>query len=415
MASTAPLIVPASVLGLDGTTAPNSRIVMGALGTGNRSQAILPHFMGFKELQMRAVCDCRADRLRASKALVNGHYQNSDCETLTDFRELLARPDLDAVFIATGARWHGIASIMAAQAGKDVYSEKPITLTIAEGRALSDTCRRLGTVYQAGHQRRSVDSYKFAAEVVRRGLLGKIHTVEMQVWEGPVVGPEKPIPVPAGFDYDMWLGQAPWRPFTWAHVNGFFYFWDTSDGIITEMGCHYTDLMQFTLQTDDTGPLEFEGTAEFPDPAVAYSETPLRAEVRCRYANGITGLMRQKARFEDRFIRYVGTEGWIQVDDQTDLVTAEPKSLLSLRREIGNKGWADTGDHIGDFLRAIRQRTRPVAHVESAHRANSIGQLMNICLRLGRKLKWDPAAESFIGDETANRMLSRAIRPPWHL
>jgi predicted dehydrogenase len=415
LSAATPTILPPSVFGLDGTVAPSNRIVMATLGVGNRAQDILAHFMGNREIHMRAVCDCRADRLQRGKEKVDGFYKNQDCQTHRDFRELLARPDIDAVFIATGVRWHGVASLYAAQAGKDIYSEKPVTLSIAEGRALVETCKRLGTIYQAGHQRRSVDSYKFMAEVARRGLIGKVHTVLMQVWEGPAIPNQPCTAVPEGFDYEMWLGQSPWRPFNWAHVNGFMFFWDFSDGVLTEMGCHYTDLMQFGLETDTTGPIEFEGTAEFPDPKTAYSETPLRGEVRCRYANGVTGIMRQTGKFEDRFIRFIGDRGWIQVDDQTDVVTAEPKSLLGLRRDMGDKGWADTSGHIGDLVRGIKTRTATICHPETAHRANSIGQLMNLCLRLGRKLQWNPAAEKFIKDEEANRMLARAIRPPWHL
>jgi predicted dehydrogenase len=218
--------------------------------------------------------------------------------------------------------------------------------------------------------------------------------------------------VPEGFDYDTWLGQTPWRPFNWAHVNAWQYFWDTAEGIITDMGCHYTDLMQFTMETDQTGPVEYEGSAEFPDPKTTYSETPIRGEVRCRYANGVTGIIAQRAGFADRYIRFIGDEGWIQVDDQTNQVTAEPKSILNLRTVV-SKGWDDTGDHIGDWLRGIKTRTPTVANPESAHRAISICQIANLCLRLGRKLKWDPVKEQFLNDPDANRMLWRARRAPW--
>ncbi|MEI7733102.1 MAG: Gfo/Idh/MocA family oxidoreductase [Verrucomicrobiota bacterium] len=412
--SAAPLIVPASVLGRDGTVAPSNRIVMGNFGVGNRARAILPHFMSNPEILMHVVCDCRADRLKSAKEMVDGFYKNTDCETQDDFRDLLARKDVDAVFIATGNRWHGMGSILAAKAGKDVYSEKPVSLTIAEGRALCDITKRLGIVYQGGHQRRNTDSYKFMAEVVRKGMIGKVHTVINQVWEGPVVKYAPPTPVPAGFNYDMWLGQTPYRPFNWGHVNTWQYFWDTAEGVITDMGCHYTDLMQMTLNMDHTGPVEYEGKAEFPDPREAYSETPIRGEVRCRYANGVTGVIAQRGKFADRYIRFIGSEGWIQVDDQTNLITAEPKSILSTR-VINSKSWADTGDHIGDFVRAIKNRTLTSVHPEAAHRAISVCQLANICLRLGRKLKWDPEKELFTNDHDANRMLARAPRAPWRL
>ena len=406
-----PLLVSPAVLGRAGSVPPNSRIVLGNIGHGHRATAILPHFMRFKEIQVRGVADCRRDRLLAGKAQVDGFYKNKDCLIFDDFRELLARPDFDAVFLATGNRWHGMGSILAAKAGKDIYSEKPVTLTLAEGRELVNAVQRNGAVYQAGHQRRSVDSYRFMAEVVRRGMIGRVHTVIMQVWEGPAIGYQAPSPVPKGFNYDMWLGQTPWRPFCWAHVNAWQYFWDTAEGVLTDMGCHYTDLMQFTFGTDDTGPVEYEGWAVFPEDA--YSETPIRAEVRCRYPNGVVGVLQQRGAFGERFIRFVGDEGWIQVDDETNRVTASPASILRWRT-IGTKSWADTGGHIADWLHAIRHRTRPAAHVEAAHRAISICQISNLCLRLGRKLRWDPKTESFLDDPEANRMRARARRAPWH-
>ncbi|MCP5522888.1 MAG: Gfo/Idh/MocA family oxidoreductase [Verrucomicrobiales bacterium] len=408
----APMFVSPAILGRAGTVAPNSRIVMANFGHGNRAGAIIGHFMQFPELHMKVICDCREDRLKNGVDRVNAFYRNQDCERLTDFRELLARPDIDAVFIATGNRWHGLGSILAAKAGKDIYCEKPTTLTIAEGRELVETTTRHGTVYQAGHQRRSVDSYRFMKEVVRRGMIGRVREVIMQSWEGPVIqaGPNQE--VPAGFNYDMWLGQTPWRPFNWAHVNAWQYFWDTADGIITDMGCHYTDLMQFTFETDDTGPVAFEGWAEWP-PEGAYSETPVRAQVRCQYANGVTGVIQQRAGFTDRFIRFVGDEGWIQVDDETNVVTAAPASILKTR-SIVNKSWAETGGHIQDWITAIRNRGKPACHPETTHRAMSICQISNLCLRLGRKLHWDPVVERFTDDEEANRMLARSRRSPWH-
>ena len=229
--------------------------------------------------------------------------------------------------IATGNRWHGLASMFAARAGKDIYCEKPITLTIGEGRKLVETCRRFGTIYQAGTQRRSTASYRFAVEMVRQGRIGRVHTVEMQVWAGPAVPHDKPAPVPAGWDYDMWLGQVPWRPFVPARVNDWQYFWDTAEGVLTDMGCHYTDQMQWALghgrhrarsssRPRPNGRTRRSFAATRRSPAIG----------RCRYANGVNGVMYQRGAFKDRYIRYIGDEGWIQVDDETDVVTAEPKS-----------------------------------------------------------------------------------------
>ncbi len=437
----APLVIPASVLGRAGAVAPNSRIVFGGMGIGNRARAILPNFLGFREVQWLAVSDSRAERLRSAKEFIDGHYRNTDCRAYPDFREMLARRDIDAVLIATGNRWHGLGSIYAARAGKDVYSEKPVTLTIAEGRALVDTCRRFGTVYQAGTQRRATESYAFAREMVRQGRIGRLHTVEMQCWTGPSIPHGKSEPVPKGWDYDQWLGQAPWRPFTPARVHNWQYFWDTAEGIITDMGCHYTDQMQWVLGTDDTGPVEFEARGTFPDPAKFCSDTPVTAEARCRYGSsrygappkGVEGVLYQRAGFADRYLKYIGDEGWIQVDDETDAVKAEPKSILD-QKLGGGESWANASGHIRNFLECIRSRRSTTCNPEVAHRAITICQIWNISLRLGRKLKWDPVKERFVGEqlssigdnrsraeqsqlnaEEANRMLYREPRAPWRI
>ena len=412
-AAALPLIVPGSVLGLNGAVAPSNRIVFGAIGVGNRARDTLPTFLSFPEIQHLAVSDCRADRLKGAKEVVDRHYGNQDCTPHADFRDLLARKDVDAVSIATGNRWHGLGSIYAARAGKDIYCEKPVTLTIHEGRALVDTCRRFGTIYQAGTQRRSTASYRFAVEMVRQGRLGRMQTVEMQVWAGPGIEHEKVAPVPAGWNYDIWLGQSPWCPFVPARVNAWQYFWDTAEGVMTDMGCHYTDQMQWALDTDHTGPLEFEAEGELPDAAKFCSDTPITGIGRCTYANGVTGIMYQRGAFKDRYIRFIGSDGWIQVDDETDIVTAEPKSILSLKGGSG-AGWGDPSDHVRNLLNCIRSRTQTVCNPEVAHRAITICQAMTICLRLGRKLKWDPVKERFDNEE-ANRMLYREPRAPWRV
>lgn len=412
-AAALPTLIPSAALGLAGTVAPSQRVVFGAVGVGNRARAILPNFLGFPEIQFLAVSDSRAERLKSAKEFIDAHSRNQGCRTHDDFRDLLAAPDIDAVLVATGNRWHGLGSIYAARAGKDIYSEKPITLTLAEGRALVDTCRRFGAIYQAGTQRRSTESYAFARDLVRQGKIGKLHTVEMQVWTGPGIPHGQAEPVPPGWNYDLWLGQVPWRPFVGARVHNWQYFWDTAEGVMTDMGCHYTDQMQWVLGTDDTGPVEFEAKGEFPDPAKFCSDTPITAEARCRYANGVTGVMYQRKGFGDRYIKYIGDAGWVQVDDETDAVKAEPESLLRLR-ETGGQSWANASAHIRNFLDCIRTRRPTITHPEVAHRAMSICQAWTISLRLGRKLKWDPVRERFDND-AANRMLYREPRAPWRI
>jgi len=403
-------ILPASALGAEGKAPPSDQITLGVIGYGGRCTVVLDHFMEFADLRCVALADCKESRRRIGKARVDARYGNTNCVDYSDFRALLDRQDIQAVLIATGDRWHTPASILAAQAGKDIYSEKPVSITIAEGRALVETMARYGRVYQAGHQRRSVDSYRFQAEVVRRGLIGKTHTVICQQWEGPTVRLEAPRPVPPGFDYDMWLGPAPWHPYTNARVSGWNYFWDTGGGPIIGMGCHYTDIAQWALDRDDTGPVAYEGEARF-DPA-AFSETPVTADIRCTYADGVKIVLRSSGAFADRYIRFVGSDGWVQVDDQTNVVTAKPEELLRLRA-ISARSWAHTGDHARNFLGCVKTRSKTVCDPESAHRATTVCHATNLCIRLGRPLRWDPEAERFLGDDDANRMTSRVMREPW--
>jgi predicted dehydrogenase len=225
---------------------------------------------------------------------------------------------------------------------------------------------------------------------------------------------QAPRAVPAGWDYDQWLGPVQWRPFVQARVDNWTCFWDTGEGMHTDMGTHYTDQMQWVLGTDNTGPVEFETSdVVWPDPVKFMSETAISGTFRCRYANGINGVIYQRGAFMDRYIKYIGDTGWIQVDDETDVVTAHPKSILTLRTP-GGAGWANASGHVGNLLACIRSRQPTLCHPEVAHRAQSIVESMTISARLNRKLKWDPIKERFDVEE-ANRMLWREPRAPWHV
>ncbi len=366
----------------------------------------MPHFQSFKEAQFVTVSDVRRDRLLAGKAQVDDHYGNTDCATYGDFRELLARDDVDAVFIATGDRWHSyLYHGCPGQKGKAHVTDD------RRSRAVVETMKRYGTVYQCGPQRRSVGSYRFQTQVVHSGQIGKVHTVIAQNWENPVLETDSPAPVPEGVDYDMWLGPTPWHPFIPTCFHNWNSFWDTGGGTIIAMGCHYTDIAQWGLDTDDTGPVHYEGTGEFvPD---NFAEAPKSAEVTCTYANGRKIVLLSRGEFEDRFIRFVSDDGWIQVDDATDAITAEPGDILKQRR-TSSSSWAHPEGHIANFLRCIKTRQETICSAEKSHRATSIGHIANICLRLGRESNWDPQRERF-DDGEANRMISRAMRPPWRL
>ena len=410
----APYIVPDTVTGAGEVASPSERVTMGIMGAGPRGRDDMSHFLRQPDVQWLAASDCRADRLQAAKKQVDGHYRNADCAMHRDFREMIGRSDLDALLIATGNRWHVLGTIYAAKAGKDMYCEKPISLTIAEGRAMVETTTRLGTIYQAGYQRHSVDSFRFQAQCAQEKRIGDLKEIICQVWTCPVGQPSPAIPVPDGFDYETWLGPTPWHPFSWARVNGWTLVWDTSGGVITDMGCHWTDLAQWGNQSEDTGPVQIEVEQVAWPPPGALTEIPVSARVALTYKNGVRCIMQSTGSFGERFIRFVGTKGWIQVDDETNNVTCEPRSLLKVR-SISAKGWGDPGDHVRNFLDGVKTRRRCVCHPEAAHRAMTVCQLANVALRTGRNLQWDPAKEQFVGDEEANRFISRAMRPPWHV
>lgn len=346
--------------------------------------------------------------------LINQYYKNQDCAVTPDFQEVLAQEGIDAVYIATGMRWHGVASIYAARAGKDVYCEKPVCLSMHEGDVLEETCKNFGTIYQAGTQRRGTSSYRFARQMVLEGKIGRLRKIEMQVWTGDVVPQEAPTAVPEGWDWNRWLGQAPWREFTPRVANGgWHYFWDMADGMMADMGCHYTDQMQWVLDADAELPVEFAGMGSLPDPKKFISDIPVTGEWHCRYANGVEGILYQRAGFSDRYIRYIGDEGWIQVDDESDRVTSAPGSIARLR-SAGGVGWGDASSHIRNFLDSVRTRQPAPCNPTVAKHAMAIAQAWNIALRLGVILHWDNQLQRF-DNELANRMRVREPRAPWQI
>ena len=404
-----PYIVPASALGRDGAAAPSERITLGVIGMGPRNQSNLASFLAETDVRCVVICDCFADRRLSGKEMVDRHYGNSDCRVTRFHEELLERDDLDALLIATGDRWHAVLSILAAKAGKDAYCEKPLSLTIAEGRAVVETTRRYGTVWQCGTQRRSNDSYRFVVDAVRRGMIGTLHTISAFLggWGGDGIATPEPPPDPEVFDYDRWLGQAPWAPYSHTRVQLWRSHWDTAGGVIADMGAHYFDFAQWAHDSELSGPVEFQGTGV--GPQGGFTNVPFEVNVKARYADGVRLLIRNGA----KGVRFDGDAGWIHLSDEGEL-TAEPKSILA-GRQAPPVSWAFMGGHVRNFLDCIKSRRLTVSHPELAQRAHSIVHCANLCLRLGRKLQWDPASERFIDDEQANRMLQRTMRPPWQV
>ncbi len=418
-----PYVVRSSALGKAGAVPPSDRIVMGGIGLGGQGQRNMRNFLTHSDVQWVAVCDADTGRRNQAKAIADEIYGNTDCTAYTDFRELLARDDIDAALIATAERWHAPLSTFAARAGKDIYCEKPMSLTIAEGRALADAVARYSTVYQCGTQRRSMRTFSFAVQTARSGRLGKLTRLHSYVRAGGAVPLLPPQPVPQGLDYDMWLGPVPYRPYHKALVYGHAYNnnFAFTGGMITDWGAHCNDLAQWANDAQHAGPVEFEGTAEFPKDG--FGDVPIALHVTAMYENGVQLIMYDKKEKPtwptdngELAVMFEGEEGWIYCDDGGNLF-ANPESLLKDQRSHKQQ-WTDAANWAGhhrNFLDCVHTRRQPIAPAEVAHRSNTACHVSNICLRLGRKVRWNPATETFVKDAEANRMIARAMRSPWQI
>lgn len=392
---------------------------MAAVGVGARGRFVLGHFLEQKDVQVVAVCDCFADRRKMAKEIVDGHYGNTGCASYRFHEQVLERKDIDAILTAGGDRWHAVMSALAARAGKDVYCEKPFSLTIGEGRALVELTKRQKTVWQCGTQRRSNPTWQFAVErIVRGGRIGKLVAITTSFGNGPwrrtgVPKPE-PAPDPEVFDYDRWLGQAPWAPYSRVRVDLWRLNWATGAGSIADMGAHYFDIAQWAHGDPLDGPIEFQGVGSFRKDS-GFNNTPYFYSVWARYRDGLVLTMDTA----EKGVRFEGEDGFLQVTDDGAL-TAWPPSVLKGAEGVQNlpapRGhWNIMAPHIRNFLDAIRTRAMAVCHPEVAHRAHTIVHCANLCLRLGRPLRWDPRTERFLDDDQANKMLSRPMRSPWRI
>jgi predicted dehydrogenase len=413
-----PYIIPSSALGADGATAPSNRIVMGCIGVGSQGTGNMKGFLGIRDCQVVAVCDVdRAHRERA-KTMVNSAYENEDCADYNDFRELLDRPDLDALSIALPDHWHAIPSIAAARRGLHMYAEKPLALTISQGRAMTDAVHRYGVVWQTGSWQRSEENFRKGAELVRNGYIGEVHTVKVGLPTGKAIAPQPEMPVPEGFDYDLWLGPAPDAPYTKERCHwNFRWIYDYSGGQLTDWAAHHCDIANWGMGTEETGPVEISGMGSFPEDGLW--NTAINYTVECKFApgaspvapNGFTMLVSDSFPMGTRF---EGSEGWVFTDRGGVLETG-PESLKE--QEVGTNGVQlyKSQNHARNFLDCVRELKPTAAPIHAAHSAINIAHLGNIAMRLGRPLRWNPAAERFVDDPQADRFLDPAMRGPWHI
>lgn len=407
-----PLLQKTALAASNAPQSPNDRIQLGIIGIGPRCTYDVKAMLPFSDVRCVAIADVQASRRDAGKQLIDGFYGNQDCKLYSDFRQLLDRKDIDAVLIATGDRWHATASIMAAQAGKDVYSEKPCGITIEACQKLADTIHQTKRVFQAGTQRRSVPNFVQAVQWVHQGKLGKLQTMHASVYipvlENNWLAPE-PLPDKSIVDWNLWLGPAPWRPYNKAYCEGKWRGqWDFDSGArLLDWGAHTVDLCQWANQADETMPIEYEPQAD---------------KIVCNYANGVKLIIDFLAQpFGDRSphyitrlgtcpVRFVGTEGSVETGDSGEIV-ATPESLQKEIPEASKRvAGLDVTAHARNFFDCMRTRSKPVANQDVMRRSHIACHAAAIAWILGRKLVIDPKTEKFVGDPQADLLVSRPDR-----
>jgi predicted dehydrogenase len=412
-----PTIVKASALGLGGAVPPNDRIVMAGIGFGMQGPSNMRSFLGKREVQWVAVCDLDDRALASAQKIVNDNYGNSDCAVYKDYRKLFARGDLDAVSIAVPDHWHGILSIEAVRAGLDVYGEKPFTHSVREGRALCDAIKRYGRAWQTGSWQRSEDNFHRACELVRNGRIGKIQRVEVGLPSGytdfaGTFGQETIENPPPGLDYDTWLGPAPWTPYCNARVHmNWRWNMDYGGGQLMDWVGHHLDIAHWGLGLDYTGPVEVSGRGEFPTTGI-YNGAK-RYWVDAVYADGTPFVLAGGYPEIQSGTKWIGEYGWVWVDRGG--FESQPAYLVNEIIGPNETRLYRSRDHYQNFLDCVKSRRLTIAPAEVAHRSASVGHLGVIAIETGRRIKWDPATETLIGDAGAERLLSRAYRKPYQL
>jgi predicted dehydrogenase len=422
-AAVAPTIVPASVFA---RPAPSDTLQFGCIGVGRQGQGDMQEliYRGLESgARVRAVCDADSHRLQDAQwlaekiyTLETGQDAAKSVAAYRDFRELLARKDLDGVLIVTPDFWHAAHAIAAAEAGKDLYLEKPLTYSIAEGRKLVAAVRKNKRILQVGSQQRSSIHFLMACELARNGRVGKLHTIRVWLPEDQGSGDARRTPVPPNLDYDAWMGPTAAAPFAEDRVHpqtsyerpGWLQIEPYCLGMVTGWGSHMMDIAQWGHGTDLTGPVSIEASAEFPDRGLFDVHTKFQAEAV--YADGVRLIMETG---DPAGVRFEGDAGWVFV--QRGAIKASNPEILKWKPGQGEVKLLQSGNHMKNFLEAVRGRKDPIAPVEVGHRSNSICIMAHIAMKLGRKLAWDPAAERFVGDDEANRRLDYPHRDPWQV
>jgi len=412
-----PSIVPTSVFGKSGATAPSNRIVMAGIGFGMMGIPNMRSFLEKDEVQWVAVCDVDENNLMQARNIVNEKYGNKSCAVYHDFRELYQRKDIDAVSIALPDHWHAIPVIAAAQAGFDIYGEKPLSHDLMEGRAMCNAVKRTNRIWQTGSWQRSVANFHRACELVRNGRIGKILKVEVGLPSGHTdfgrtAGQEAIEPPPAHLDYDFWIGPAPYAPYCPARVHkNWRWIMDLGGGQLMDWVGHHVDIAHWGLDFDTTGPVEIEGYGEFPRRGIWNS--PTRYYLNATYADGTPMIIAGGHREIRSGTKWIGEFGWVWVDRGG--LEAQPTHILNDFISPDETRLTKSRDHYQNFLDCVKSRRQTITPIEVAHRSASVGHLGVIAMELGHKIRFNPETETIIDDPEATRLLSRAYRSPWQL
>ncbi|HUW61976.1 MAG TPA: Gfo/Idh/MocA family oxidoreductase [Candidatus Bathyarchaeia archaeon] len=411
-----PSIVPGSALGADDAVAPSNKITLGCIGVGSMGTDNMKNFLGLSDCQVVAVCDTYEDRRQKAKDLVDAQYGDTGCAMYGDYRELLARKDIDAVMIAVQDHWHALIATAAAKAGKDMYCEKPLGVSVEESRCIRDTVRATQRVFQTGTWQRSLGKFQHACTLARNGYVGKIHTVEVAT-EGPQYRPKytgtlDPQPVPDGFDWNLWRGPAPDKPYNPGRVAwpDWYLIFDYCAGFITNWGVHHLDIANWGCPRIGNDPFDVECTATYRNEGFTDNVDTWNATFT--YADGFKMLFADCDQRKSG-CRFIGDEGWVHVDRSG--IWAEPESLLKVEFKDTDVRLTDSTHHGDNLLQCIRSRNDPVSDVDAAHKASILGMIADISARLKKKLKWDPKTERFVECAEANNMLKRAMHNGWTL
>lgn len=415
-AGLAPAVLPAGLLGAN---APSRRINLAMIGVGRQGINVnLATLLNMPEVRIVALCDVDAWRAAEAKKRVDQHYGANECAVCADWREVVARDDVDAVMNSTPDHWHVPISLAAVERGKHVSCEKPLTLCVTEGRRLADAVEAHGVVFRTDTECRSNAYMHKITELVRNGYIGNVTHIDVGVpLRDRSGGNPAPMPVPEELDYNMWLGPAPMAPYTvdrvhprkslgrpeWMRCSG------TCEGVVTNWGTHMLDVAQLVLDTQRTGPVEVEGTGTFCDPAKGLWDVVSTFDVRFRYADGVT--LRYHTDDKGAYIKVTGDEGWIHGDwhrKGPGFIASDPK-ILKTKLRPADTPFPQRSDK-GDFTNAILTGEPTMIDAEIGHRTCSMGQIAHIALQCGKKLAWDPAKERFTNDDAANELLTRPVR-----